>query len=139
MAAVPTQSELADAIEALRPDQEQAMADWYIQRRELVVRRVLERAGEPDVVVPAARSPRKRRRTLLAGGLAVALLGGGTAWAYSNYAAWYPGGTLDGFTCLTTWHEPDLARGGPTSTAGSGSPRTRSRTANATPNSPASR
>lgn len=41
----------------------------------------------------------------MAGGLAVALLGGGTAWALSSYAAWYTGGALDGITCMTTWHD----------------------------------
>lgn len=51
------------------------------------------------------KTARRGRRALAAGGLAVALVGGGAA--YAGYDKWYAGGGSDGgVTCLTTWVDP---------------------------------
>ncbi|EAP99773.1 hypothetical protein JNB_06379 [Janibacter sp. HTCC2649] len=64
------------------------------------------------------KTARRGRRALAAGGLAVALVGGGAA--YAGYDKWYAGGGDDGgVNCLTTWvdpQSPDVAKvtsGGP--------------------------
>lgn len=62
--------------------------------------------------VPSRR--RRSRRALATGGLALALVGGGTAYAASTYAEWYQGGALDGLTCMTAWHDPSTGGSGQT-------------------------
>ena len=99
-----TADELFGALESLQPDPEQRTNAWYIGRRETVFQQVLDRAAASPANAPPARKP--RRRAIAAGGLAIALVGAGTAWAFSNYTAWYTGGALDGLTCMTTWHDP---------------------------------
>ncbi|KGN35031.1 hypothetical protein N802_01790 [Knoellia sinensis KCTC 19936] len=69
---------------------------------------------------------RRGRRTLVAGGLALALLGGGTAYAALNgYQAfedvektWRGGGSDGGVTCLTTWVDPQSADAAKASSGG---------------------
>ncbi len=105
MATKITQDELYGALESLRPDADQRTNAWYIGRRETTLRLVLARASKDGEVSRPVRG--NLRRSMLVGALVVALLGGGTAWALSNYAVWYTGGTLDGITCMTTWHDPN--------------------------------
>src|SRR4051794_22947556 len=50
------------------------------------------------------RHRRLGRRGLASGALALALVGGGAA--YAAYSQWYVGGGADGLTCMTTWLDP---------------------------------
>lgn len=104
---------LLEAVGSLKPTDDDVINSWYVGRREQVLQRVL--TGEPDdiddspapsitpVVVPKWRHP---RRMILTGVLAVAMVGGGAAWAYSTFAAWYTAGALNGVTCMTVWATP---------------------------------
>lgn len=115
--------DLLEAIESLKPAQDRITHSWYIGRREHTLQQVLTRATTADD--PAAkkatpvRAPKHRGRTILAGAVAVAMLGGGAAWAYTTYASWYTAGALGGLTCMTAWAEPgdaahaDQQYGGP--------------------------
>lgn len=103
--------DVMDALVTLKPDAGELDHAWYIGRRESNVQAVLARAAVPATAPGYGTRPPKRRRTrrIVIGGLAVAVLGGGVAWAaLSNFTAWYTGGALDGLTCVTTWHVPDL-------------------------------
>lgn len=102
--------DVMDALVALKPDAGELDHAWYIGRRENNVQAVLTRAAAPTTAsAPVSRSPKPRRtRRIVIGGLAVAVFGGGVAWAaLSNFTAWHTGGALDGLTCVTTWHVPD--------------------------------
>lgn len=96
-----TPAELAQRLHSLRPDADH-QAEWPVHRRALTFQSILNRAAKERPAAPR----RIGSRALVAGGLAVALLGGGTAWAASNYATWYGGGANDGLTCMTDWHDP---------------------------------
>lgn len=97
----PTGDELFGAIEAMRPDTEDA---WPSSRSAACLRATLTQAAMP----PAPRRRRPKGRTVLIGGVVVALLGSGTAWAVAQtrFAAWYTGDALDGVTCMTSWPAP---------------------------------
>lgn len=56
---------------------------------------------------------RRRRRVVLSGGLAAALVGGGVAYAAVGGWEWNRGtGPHDGLTCLTQWDSPETERSG---------------------------
>lgn len=100
--------DLLEALGSLKPEADDITNTWYIGRREHTLQQVLTRAAqEPqpatDAAPVVAPKRRHRRRAILASVATVAMLGGGAAWAYSNYAAWYTSGPLDGYTCMTTW------------------------------------
>ena len=58
----------------------------------------------PPTVEAPRRGRRLGRRGLVSGVLALALVGGGAA--YAAYTQWYVGGGGDGLTCMTTWQDP---------------------------------
>jgi len=63
-------------------------------------------AGRPSAGRSSSTPVRRRRRARRAavGGLAVALLGGGVAYAsYASLVGWYSGGAGDGLTCVSAW------------------------------------
>lgn len=108
--------DLLAALGSLKPETDDLASSWYIGRREHTLQQVLTRAADDTepavettttVLTPKWRHP---RRTILAGVAAVAMLGGGTAWALSNYTIWYSGGGLTDLTCVTSWHAPDVDR-----------------------------
>ena len=118
--------DLLEAIESLKPAQDRITHSWYIGRREHTLQQVLTRATTADdpaaknaKKAPPVRAPKRRGRAILAGAVAVAMLGGGAAWAYTTYASWYTAGALGGLTCMTAWAEPgdaahaDQQYGGP--------------------------
>lgn len=102
-------NELLEALSSLKPEADEITNSWYIGRREQTLQRVLTRAAqapEPAATTVLVPKWRHRRRAILAGAVVVAMLGGGAAWAYSKYAAWFTGGALDVFTCMTSWSAP---------------------------------
>ena len=112
--------DIQNAIEALKPDADTLGNAWYIGLRENTLQSVLARAkASPEPATTHQAKPRRRRRTVLIGTLAVVMLGGGTAWAYSNFTSWYTGGALDSYTCMTTWHDPDTSDNRPDQYGGS--------------------
>ncbi|KGN39580.1 hypothetical protein [Knoellia subterranea] len=110
----------ADVMDALRAADPATRADLtrtddraFTALREGITMTAREQAGT---------TKRRGRRTLVAGGLALALLGGGTAYAglngfevFNNVpATWKGGGTDGGVTCLSVWvdpQSPDAAKG----------------------------
>lgn len=109
---------LIDTLRASRPLDDRELAAGLDRQALTALREAItltDRRQPGGVETPAPR-PRLRRRTVAAGALGLALVGGGGA--YAAYTQLYAGGAVDGLSCMATWTDPLTTDGAPTWTGG---------------------